>query len=104
MRRDQFDFLVGLPKIKKHLESIWMIMDRMTKSTHFLLVKITFSAKDYAKLYIWELIRMHGVPLSIVSDSGSQFISYFWKLFQRDLGNKVKLSTAFHHQIDGQAE
>ncbi|KAH0636086.1 hypothetical protein KY289_036001 [Solanum tuberosum] len=65
---------------------------------------ITDSAEDYAKIYINEIVRLHGVPLSIISDRGSQFTSHFWKSFQKGLGTQVNLSTAFHPQTDGQAE
>ena len=72
----------------------------MTKSAHFLPLKTTNTAEDYAKLYIQEIVRLHGVPISIISDIGAQF----WKSFKKGLGSKVNLSTAFHPQTDGQAE
>src|SRR5688572_5135990 len=98
------DFVVGLPKTRKNFDSIWVIVDRMTKSAHFLPVKTTYNTEDYAKVYIRELVRLHGVPRCILSDRGPHFTSHFWKSFQRGLGTKVKLSTAFHPQTDGQAE
>ncbi|WMV46948.1 hypothetical protein MTR67_040333 [Solanum verrucosum] len=76
----------------------------MTKSTHFLSVKTTHSTEDYARLYIQEVVRLHGVPVSIISDRGAQFTAQFWKSFEKGLGSKVNLSTAFHPQTDGQAE
>ena len=79
------NFFVGLPKSKRHFDSIWVIVDRMTKSSHFLPVNTSYSAKDYAKLYICEMVKLHGVPLSIISDRGTQFTSHFWKSFQKDL-------------------
>ncbi|KAH0672805.1 hypothetical protein KY290_025037 [Solanum tuberosum] len=98
------DFVVGLPKARRVFDSVWVVVDRMTKSAHFLPVKTTYGAEEYAKLYIHELVRLHGIPLSILSDRGAQFTSHFWKSFQRGLGTKVKRSTAFHPQTDGQAE
>ena len=98
------DFIICLPKSKRHFDSIWVIVDRMTKSAHFLPVKTSYSAEDYAKLYICEMVKLHGVPLSIISDRGTQFTSHFWKSFQKGLGTKLKLGTAFHPQTDGQAE
>ncbi|KAH0710889.1 hypothetical protein KY284_012316 [Solanum tuberosum] len=98
------DFIVGLPHTRRQHDSIWVIVDRMTKSAHFIPVKVSHSAEDYAKLYIKEAVKLHGVPLSIILDWGTQFTSYFWKSFQKGLGTKVKLSTAFHPQMDGQAE
>ncbi|WMV54613.1 hypothetical protein MTR67_047998 [Solanum verrucosum] len=98
------DFVVGLPRTCRQHDSIWVIVDRFTKSTHFLPVKISYPAKDYAKLYIKEIVKLHGAPLSIISDKGAQFTSHFWKSFQSGLGTQVKFSTAFHPQTDGQAE
>ncbi|KAH0655152.1 hypothetical protein KY285_030034 [Solanum tuberosum] len=98
------DFITGLPRTRRQHDSIWVIVDRVTKSSHFLAVKTTDSAEDYAKLYINEIVRLHGVPLSIISDRGPQFTSHFWKSFQKGLGTQVNLSTTFHPQTDGQAE
>jgi len=98
------DFITGLPRSRRQHDSIWVIVDRMTKSAHFLPVKTTHSAEDYAKLYIQEIVRLHGVPISIISDRGAQFTAQFWKSFQKGLGSKVNLSTAFHPQTDGQVE
>ncbi|KAH0711565.1 hypothetical protein KY289_007524 [Solanum tuberosum] len=98
------DFITGLPRSRRQHDSIWVIVDRMTKSAHFLPVKTTNTAEDYAKLYVQEIVRLHGVPISIISDRGAQFTAQFWKSFQKGLGSKVNLSTAFHPQTDGQAE
>jgi len=97
------DFITGLPQSCKQYDSIWVIVDRMTKSAHFLPVKTTHSAEDYAKLYFQEVVRLHGVPVSIISDRVS-FTAQFWKSFQKGLGSNVNLSTAFHPETDGQAE
>ena len=98
------DFVVGLPRTRKQNDSIWVIVDRLTKSSHFILVKSTYTAKDYARIQINEIVSLHGIPLSIISDRVAQFTSHFWKAFQKGLGTQVKLSTAFHPQTDGQAE
>ena len=98
------DFITGLPCIGRHHDSIWMIVDRMTKSFRFLAVKTTYSAEDYSKIHLTEIVRLHGVPLSIISDIGPQFTSHFWKSFHKSLGTQVNLSTIFHPQTDGQAE
>ena len=76
----------------------------MTKSSSFLAVMTTDSAEDYAKLYINEIVRLHGVPLSIISNRGPQFTSHFWNSFQKGVGTHVNLSTTFHPQTNGQAE
>ena len=66
--------------------------------------KVYFRAKDYVRLYIDEIVRWHGIPLSIISNRGDQFTSHFWISFQMSLGTQVKLSTAFHPQSDWQKE
>ncbi|WMV49724.1 hypothetical protein MTR67_043109 [Solanum verrucosum] len=76
----------------------------MKKSTHFCLVKTLFLVEDYAKVYIREMVRLHGVPLSIISDRGTQFMLQLLRSFQKGLGTQVTLSTTFHPHIDGQAE
>ena len=98
------DFITGLPHTHRQHDSIWVIVDRMTKPSRFLAVKTTYSAEDYVKLFINEIVRLHGVSLSIISDRGPQFTSHFWKSFQKGLGTQVNLSTTFHPQTDGQAE
>ncbi|WMV09884.1 hypothetical protein MTR67_003269 [Solanum verrucosum] len=76
----------------------------MAKSTHFLPVKTTHTIEDYAKMYLQEVVTLHGVSVSIISDRGVQFTAQFWKSFQKGLGSKVNLSTAFHPPTDEQAE
>ena len=98
------DFVTGLPRTARKFDSIWVIVDRLTKSAHFLPVKTTYTVEEYSKLYVKEIVRLHGVPTSIISDRGTQFTANFWKSFQRGLGTQVNLSTAFHPQTDGQAE
>ena len=77
------DFVVGLPSTRRQHDSAWVIMDRMTKSTYFTPVKSTYRADDYAKLYIDESVRWHGIPLSIIFDRGVLFTSHFWRSFRR---------------------
>ncbi|XP_070015155.1 uncharacterized protein [Nicotiana sylvestris] len=98
------DFMVGLPRTQRKFNSIWVIGDRLTKSAHFLPVKSTDTGEQYAQLYIKEIVRLHGTPLSIISDQGAQFTANFWKKFQQGLGTQVNLSTVFHPQTNGQAE
>lgn len=71
------DFMVGLRKTRKAFDSIWIVVHRIMKLTHFLPVKTTYGAEDYARLYINDIVRLHGVPLSIISDHGAQFTSHF---------------------------
>ena len=98
------DFVVGLPKTMGKYDSIWVIVDRLTMSAHFIPVKVNYNAEKLAKLYISEIVRFHGVPLSIISDRGMQFTSKFWKTLHAELGTRLDLSTAFHPQNDGQSE
>ena len=98
------DLIIGLPFTHRQHDSIWVIVDRMTKSSRVLAVKTTDWVVDYARLYSNEIVRLHGVLLSIISDRGPQFTSHFKKSFQKGLGTQVNLSTSFHPQTDGQAE
>jgi len=90
------DFFTVLPRSFRKFDSIWVIVDRLTKSAHFLPVKTTYIAEEYARLYIKEIVRLHGVPISIISDRGAQFTANFLKSFQKSFGTQVNLSTAFH--------
>ena len=98
------DFVVGLPRTQQGHDAIWVIIDRLTKSAHFLPVKVSYSLDKLAEVYIREVVRLHGVPFSIVSDRDPRFISRFWPSLQYTLGTKLRFSTAFHPQIDGQLE
>jgi len=102
--RVTMDFVVGLPRTLRGYDSVWVIVDRLTKSAHFLPVKTTYGGVKYAQIFMNEIVRLHGVPISIISDRGSQFTSRFWRSFQEDLGTRADLSTAFHPQTDGQSE
>ena len=72
------DFVIGLSRSRDGYDSIWVIVDRLTKSAHFLPVKATYFVAKLAKLYIKHIVCLHGVPTSIVSDRGSVFTSRFW--------------------------
>ncbi|XP_017972546.1 PREDICTED: uncharacterized protein LOC108661161 [Theobroma cacao] len=91
---------LGATKIGVY-DSIWIIVDRLTKSTHFLSVKTTYGAAQYARVYVDEIVRLHGIPISIVSDRGAQFTNRFSGKLQEALGTKLDFSTAFHPQTDG---
>jgi len=98
------DFVVGLPRTPSGKNAIWVIVDRLTKSAHFLSYRFGLSMEDMAKRYVNEIVKLHGVPVSIVSDRDPRFVSNFWKSLQGALGTKLNLSTAFHPQTDGQSE
>ena len=80
------------------------LVDRLTESAHFLAVRMTFSLERFCRLYIREIVRLHGVPVSIVSDRDSRFTTHFWKSLQKAIGTRLTMSTAFHPQTDGQSE
>ncbi|KAJ9566027.1 hypothetical protein OSB04_001993 [Centaurea solstitialis] len=98
------DFVTKLPKTKKGHDTIWVIVDRLTKSAHFLPIKETYSIDKLAQLYVDEIVMRHGVPISIISDSDSRFTSRFWQSLQATLGTRVDLSTAYHPQTNGQTK
>ncbi len=98
------DFIVGLPRTQRGNDSIWVIVDRLTKVAHFIPVKAKFRGDKYAELYIQHILILHGVPSRIVSDRGPQFTSYFWKSLHNALGTTLDFSTAYHPQTDGQTE
>ena len=98
------DFVTGLPRTQKGNDSIWVIIDRLTKVAHFILVKTTFGGATLARIYLKEIVRLHGIPRKIVSDRGTQFTSKFWTSLQKAMGTKLNFSTANHPQTDGQTE
>ena len=96
MESISMDFVTGLPRTVSGYYAIWVIVDRLTKSAHFLPINIRFSLEKLAQLYIKEIIRLHGVPSSIISYTDPRFTSRFWDSLQRALGTKVRLSLAYH--------
>ncbi|KAJ9561345.1 hypothetical protein OSB04_006505 [Centaurea solstitialis] len=98
------DFVTKLPRTPKGYDTIWVIVDRLSKAAHFLPMKETYSMERLARLYIAEIVRLHGTPVSIVSDRDARFTSTFWQSFQREMGTRVNLSTVYHPQTDGQSE
>jgi transposase InsO family protein len=98
------DFITGLPKSNRGNDSIWVIVDHLTKVAHFIPVKTTLDGRQLADLYISRIVSLHGVPKTIVSDRGSQFMSRFWKKLHEALGTKLSFSTAYHPQTGGQTE
>ena len=90
------DFVTHLPWTPRRHDAVWAIVDRLTKSTHFLVVRMTFTLEEFCRLYIREIVRLHGVSVSIVSDIDPRFIAHFWKSFQKIMGTQLTMSTAFH--------
>ena len=98
------DFIVGLPNTSQKHDSIWVIIDRLTKTAHFLPVHSTYSTKKYAEVYLDQIVHLHGIPKTIISDRGAQFVVRFWEQLKDSLGTKLIHSSAYHPQTDGQTE
>ncbi|KAL4579703.1 hypothetical protein LXL04_015862 [Taraxacum kok-saghyz] len=98
------DFITKLPKTPGGYETIWVVVDRLTKSAHFLPIRETDKMEKLTRTYLKEIVRLHGVPISIISDRDSRFTSRFWESLQKSLGTRLDMSTAYHPQTDGQSE
>ncbi|GJR23238.1 putative reverse transcriptase domain-containing protein [Tanacetum coccineum] len=98
------DFITKLPRSKNGHDTIWVIVDRLTKSAHFLAIREDYSTERLARIYIDEIVARHGVPVSIISDRDGRFTSRCWQTVQKALGTRLDMSTAYHPQTDGQSE
>ncbi|GJS47807.1 putative reverse transcriptase domain-containing protein [Tanacetum coccineum] len=98
------DFVTKLPRTSSGHDTIWVIMDRLTKSAYFLPMREDYKMERLARLYLNEIVARHGVPISIISDRDSRFTSRFWQSMQEALGTRLDMSTAYHPQTDGQIE
>ena len=98
------DFITGLPRTRSGYDSIWVVVDRLTKVAHFIPVKTTYTSDKLAKIYMTRIVCLHGVPRTIVSERGTQFTSKFWNQLHETLGTRLEFSTTFHPQTDGQTE
>jgi hypothetical protein len=98
------DFITGLPRTLHGYNSIWVIVDRLTKSAHFLPVKATYPIEKYVELYLTKIVCLHGVPKTIVFDRGPQFTAHFWESLHNAMGTTLTFSTAYHPPTGGQTE
>ena len=98
------DFVTALPRSLKGNNAVWVIIYRLTKSAHFLPFGVGQSTEVLADKYIKEIVRLHGVLVSIVSDRDTRFQSHFWESLHENLGTHLKFSTSYHPQTDGQSE
>ncbi|GJS00429.1 putative reverse transcriptase domain-containing protein [Tanacetum coccineum] len=98
--RIMMDFVTKLPKTSSRHDTIWVIVDRLTKSAHFLPTRETDSMETLTSLYIKEIVSQHRVPISIISDRDSRFTSRFWQSLQSALGTQLDMSTAYHPKTE----
>ncbi|GJY82420.1 putative reverse transcriptase domain-containing protein [Tanacetum coccineum] len=98
------DLVTKLPRSSTGYDAIWVIVDRLTKSAHFLPIHEDNKTEKLARIYINEIVARHGVPVSIISDRDGRFASHLWQALQKALGTKLHMSTAYHPETDGQSE
>ncbi|GJW94320.1 putative reverse transcriptase domain-containing protein [Tanacetum coccineum] len=102
--RITIDSVTKLPKTSNGHDTIWVIVDHLTKSAHFIPTREIDSMETLTRLYIKEIVSQYGVPISIILDRDSHFTSRFWQSLQSALGTQLDMSTAYHPETDGQSE
>jgi len=98
------DFITGLPCTRKQHDSIMVVVDKFSKTTHFIFVKFTFKTVEIAEIFMKEIFWLHGIPKVVISDRNVKFTYTFWKTLFAGLGTEIQFSTAYHPQTDGHTE
>lgn len=98
------DFITYLPHTRKQHDSIMVVVDKLSKTTHFIPVKSTFKTMEIVEIFMKEIFRLHGIPKVVIFDRGVKFTSTFWKTLIAGLGTQIHFSIAYHSQTDGQTE
>ncbi|GKD72463.1 reverse transcriptase domain-containing protein, partial [Tanacetum coccineum] len=98
------DFISKLPKSSHGFDTIWVIVDRLTKSAHFLPIRENDPLDKLVRLYLNRIVARHGIPALIIYDRDERFTSNFWRSFQKALGTDISMSTVYHPETDGQRE
>jgi transposase InsO family protein len=98
------DFVSGFPRTIGRYDTIWVIVDRLTKVAHFIPVRTDATGKDLAEAFMKFQFKYHRCSRTVISDRDTRFTSHFWRSFQESMGTKISFSSAHHPQSDGQSE
>jgi hypothetical protein len=98
------DFITGLPRTSKQHDAIMVVMDKLTKATHFITLKTTHKATYVVDIYMRELARLHGIPKTIVFDKAPKFTLMFWKCLFKGFGTNLNFNIAYYLEFDGKTE
>jgi hypothetical protein len=98
------DFITGFPKTQRQNDSIMVVIDKLSKSAHFIPVKSTYKVINIAEIFMKEIFRLHGIPKMVISDRDVKFTSNFWKELFAGLGTNLNFNTSYHPQMDGKTE